>query len=333
MKRWQAGMMLVSGLILGALGTRLALPLLAGKADHSAAAVAEGGVGLHVEPEVQKQSGLVLAAVAEQRIAGTADGYARALDPAPLGAMAAEIAAATAAHDGSSRELARLTALVAADAGATRHDLDAARAQEGQDRARLTLACQAPTFQIGAGLGRLGCAAMARLADAAAHGRLAILRLDFPDGPAPAGTTATIDFGPAQAPVTASVRVLGPATAGDTQLQTAGALALLEGPMAQQAGVGRVVAAHRATGQGTVGLIVPREAVLRADGALQVYRALGDDRFERIAIDGPGTTPVAEGWFVATGGTLKAQDHIVIAGAGTLLGLERAAGAGADGGD
>ncbi|WP_353228647.1 hypothetical protein [Novosphingobium sp.] len=329
MKRWQVSVVLVSGLIVGALGMRVAAPMLAPAVEKPLAADGDdAGTGVHVEPAVQKQAGLAVAAVAERRVAGTADGYARAVDPAPLGVLAAEIASATAAHTNSALELARLTALVAADAGASRHDLDAVRAQEGADRARLTLACQAPTLQIGAGLGHLGCAAVARLADQAAHGRLALIRLDFPDGPPPAGATVTIDFGTAQP----ALRVLGPAIGGDTQLQTAGALALLEGPLAAQAGVGRVVPAHRQTGSGTPALLVPRDAVVRADGALQVYRALAGDRFERLIIDGPGTVPAPEGWLVAPGAALKPGDRIVVAGAGTLLGLERAAGAGAGSG-
>ncbi len=328
MKRWQAGVLLTSGLVLGALGMRLAMPLLAPAPNHPAAEQEPVGEGLEVAPDVQRQAGIVVAPLVARDVAGQADGYARSLDPAPLGAMAAEIAAARAVQTGSARELARLTALVAADAGATRHDLDAARAQAGADQARLTLACQQPALQYGAGLGRLGCDTMARLASRAAQGRLALMRLDFPDGPPPSGSVVTIDLGT----TTASARVLGPAVAGDTQLQTAGVLALLEAPGAAQAGVGRVVAAHWATGGQTRGAVIPREAVVRADGALQVYRVLGPNRFERIAIDGPATAPVTEGWFVAAGGALKPGDRVVVAGAGTLLGLERSAGAGAGAG-
>ena len=326
MKPWQGAVLGLAGLVLGALGMRLAVP---GVQDHAPAKAetADAGPGLHVDSTVQQQAGVRLAPVAARRMAGAADGFARGLDPAPLGAIAADIASASAVHDASARELARLTALVAADAGASRRDLDAAKAQEGQDRARLIQACQRPALEFGPALGRLGCVGVARLAAGATGGRLAILSIDFPDGAVPTGASVVVDLGASKA----TVRVLGPAIAGDTQLQSAGALALLEGPLAAQAGVGRVLAAHRAQGPARDGLIVPRSAIVRADGILQVWRATGAENFERVSIE--AATPVADGWFVPAGGGLKPDDRLVVAGAGTLLGLERSSGGGAGGGD
>jgi hypothetical protein len=327
-KRWQGAVLGLAGLVLGALGMRLVAPMVASD-DHppAKAEAADAGPGLHVEDKVQQQAGLRIAPLAARRVSAGQDGFARGLDPAPLGTIASEIAAATAAHDASSRELARLTALVAADAGASRRDLDTARAQEGQDRARLTLACQRPGLEIGPALGKLGCGAVARLAAGANGGRLALLRIDFADGAVPAGSSVTIDLGKTEA----TVRVLGPAVAGDTQLQSAGVLALLEGPDAALAGVGRVLSAHRASGAARDGMIVPRSAIVRADGTLQVWRATGPENFERVPIG--GAIPVADGWFVAAGGALKPGDKLVVAGAGTLLGLERSPAGGGGGGD
>ena len=329
MKLWQAGALVGAGLVAGAIAMRVAAPTAGDAAQKPAAAAeADAGEGLKIDEATAKAAALQTAALEPGQVGETRDGYARALDPQPLGTIAAEIAAARAAHDGSRRELDRLTGLVAADAGATQRDLDAARATEGQDRARLTLACRQAALQIGPGLGALGCDAVERLADQAVHGRAAVLRLDFPDGPPPAGAAVTVDLDGTGVPV----RVLGAASAGDTQLQTAGVLALLTGPAAAHAGVGRVVAAHRALGGATAGLIVPRSAVLRVDGALQVWRAAGD-RFERVAIDGPGVRSVAAGWFVPEGGTLHRGDRLVVSGAGTLLGIERQGAADAGGGD
>lgn len=327
MKLWQAGALVGAGLVVGALAMRVATPG-AGDTAEKPAAQADPGEGLHVDAATAKAAALQVAAIASGRVGETRDGYARALDPQPLGTIAAEIAAARAAQDGSARELARLEALVAADAGATRRDLDAARATQAQNRARLTLACRQAALQFGPGLGALGCDAVEHLADQAVHGGAAIVRLDFPDGPPPAGSPVTIDLDGAAVPV----RVLGQATAGDTQLQSAGVLALLTGPAAARAGVGRVVPAHRALGGSAGGLIVPRSAVLRIDGTLQVWRAIAEDRFERVAIDGPGTRSAAEGWFVPEGGALRRGDRLVVAGAGTLLGIERQ-GAAAGGGE
>lgn len=325
MKPWAGVALGVAGLVLGALGMRLVAPLAnAGAADQAPAKAetADPGPGLHVEDKVQQAAGVRVAPLAALRLTDTSDGFARAIDPAPLGVIAAEIAAATAAHQGSSRELARLTALFAADAGASQRDLDAARAQEGQDRARLNLACHRPALEFGPALAGMGCGGVARLAAAAAAGKLALLRIDFPGATLPPGAMVTVDLGQTQA----NVRVLGAAISGDTQLQSAGVLALLEGTAAAQAGVGRVLAAHHAQGPARDGLIVPRSAVVRADGTLQVWRATGPENFERVPID--SAVPAAQGWFAPAGGPLKPGDRLVVAGAGTLLGLERSTGGG-----
>ena len=332
MKVWQTGVLVVAMLALGALGMRAAAPYFAGAAETTAKhAQDDAGPGLkapnlHVEDKVQRQAGLRIAAIGARRMSASADGFARAIDPAPLGAIAGDIAVARAAHEGSARELARLSALVAADAGASGRDLDAARSIEAQDAARLATACRRTALEFGPALGRLGCGGPARLTAQAARGQLAILRIDFADGMVPAGALVEVDLGTTRA----TVRVLGPAISGDTQLQSAGALALIEGPAAAQATAGRVLTAHRATSAGRDGVVVPREAIVRADGSLQVWRATGAETFERVVLDG-AATPVADGWFLPGGGALRPGDRLVVAGAGTLLGLERSVAGGAEG--
>lgn len=327
MKIWQATVLVLIALALGALGMHVAAPWFAGAPEIAPKADSDAGPGLHVEDKVQREAGLKLATVGTRHMSASADGFARAIDASPLGAISGEIAVARAAHDGSARELARLSALVAADAGASRRDLDAARSAEQQDAARLATACGRAALEFGPALAHLGCDGAARLSAQVARGQLAILRIDFADGMVPAGAMVDIELGTTHA----SVRVLGPATNGDTQLQSPGALALLEGPAAAQATAGRVLTAHRTTGAGREGLIVPREAIVRADGSLQVWRAIGPENFEKVTLD-PSAKPAGDGWFVPAGGALKAGDRIVVAGATTLLGLDHAA-AGAGGAD
>jgi len=110
-------------------------------------------------------------------------------------------------------------------------------------------------------------------------------------------------------------------------LQSAGALALLRGPQAAQAGVGRVLAAHRASGPVASGVAVPREAIVRTEGGLFVWRAKAADQFERVPLEGAVSAP--QGWLVPPG-KLHAGDTVVVSGAGTLLGLEHAAPAAED---
>jgi hypothetical protein len=90
----------------------------------------------------------------------------------------------------------------------------------------------------------------------------ALLRIDMPQGAPPAGSMVQVGDG-AEA---MRLKVLGPATSGDAQLQTAGVLALAEGARAARASVGRVLAARIESAGGQAGVLVPRAAIVRADG-------------------------------------------------------------------
>jgi hypothetical protein len=93
--------------------------------------------------------------------------------------------------------------------------------------ARLTLACQRVGLEFGAARAA-GLRAMPALARQAA-GQRALLRIDMPQGAPPAGSMVQVGDG-AEA---MRLKVLGPATGGDAQLQTAGVLALAEGAAAR----------------------------------------------------------------------------------------------------
>lgn len=281
--------------------------------------------GLLVDPATQTRAGIVTAQLVAAAQAQGETGYARALDAGPLAAIGAEIESARAAADASAREAARLAALAGADAGAAQREVESARAQARADAARRDLACQRVTFEFGAGLAQLGCAAVESLARRAAAGQVAILRLDFPGGAPQAGAAVQVDL----APGSAQVRVLGPAAAGDTQLQSGGALALLTGPQAARVGVGRILAASTAqAGPVRAGVMVPRSAIVRADAGLFVWRAGAQNRFERVPLEDGKAGP--QGWFVPSG-KLQPGDRVVVSGAGTLLGLDHAAPAPATG--
>ncbi|MBF5092773.1 hypothetical protein F1640_23150 [Novosphingobium sp. NBM11] len=330
MKRLAGAGLLLGGIGAGVLGTLLAVSRMDADAEagDSDPPVSTAGAGLHLDAGAQARAGIRLSAPMPATQHTEAAGYARAIDLTALSAIASEVTAATAAADASGREAARLASLASADQGASQRDVEAARSQAVADRARLGAACQRIGLEFGAGLARLGCGSVPGLAREAAAGKVAVLRIDFPDGVVPAGSAITIDAGDQQV----SVRALGPAAMGDTQLQTAGTLALLRGAAVARAGVGRILAAHR-TGAGTQGgYLISREALVRVDGALCAYRTAGRDGFERVTLQ--GAVPRREGWFVP-GAALRANDRIVVSGAGTLLGLEHAAPADgpADGGD
>ena len=66
------------------------------------------------------------------------------------------------------------------------------------------------------------------------------------------------------------------------------------------------------------GIIVPREAMVRAEGAAWVYEQVADNKFTRreVLLE----EPTEKGWFVTKG--LRAASKLVIAGAQEILSEE-----------
>lgn len=318
MNPWKGALLVAAGAALGALGYAAVDRASGPDADDTPATAKPAELtGLRLTAEQQRAAQIAVAPLAGAASMATSQGYARAIDLAPLAAIAGDVTTAKAAAAASSREAARLVALVRDDAGASRRELETAQATARGDEAKLTAACRRLGLEFGPGLARLGCDAAEDLAREAAAGQLALLRVDFPGQALPAGTSVTLDLAPGEV----AVRLLGPTSAGDTQLQSSGMLALLRGPLAARLGVGRIVTASRAAGRPRPGVLVPREAIVRSDGGLFAWRPLGPGRFERISLEGATADP--RGWIVPVG-ALRPGQPIVVHGAGTLLGLEHA---------
>jgi hypothetical protein len=320
MKAWIAGGSALGGAVLGALLMWTVGPGKALDADDegkvAAAEPAEKAEGLQLDAKAQVAAGIRVEPIAAAHEVAGRSGYARVLDLSPLASLAADAEAARAAVASSQKEVARLTALTGQDQSAAPKDLEAAQSQLAADRSKLTLACRKIGLDFGAGLARFGCDGISGLVRDAAQGQAALVRIDMTQGAPPASGTITIGEG-ADA---VSVRILGPAVAADTQLQTSGMLALARGSGASRLAVGRVLPVHLTDGGAEAGILVPRTALMRADGGQFVYRAQGGGRFARVALT--GGAPMAGGWFFP-GGVLKPGDPIVVAGATTLLGIER----------
>lgn len=273
---------------------------------------------VEADAETLKRADIRVVPLAAGMPSNIRNGYARALDLSGLAAINADYLSARSAEMASAAELSRQKALFAADKSTSARAVEQAQAQEAADAARAKLACRRASLEYGAGLERLGCSALDGLLRDAAAGRAALVRLDFSgDPPAPGMRIAITGEG-----VEAGGRVLGPATSADPQLQTTGALALVEGPAAARLAVGRVFNARMSFSSASAsGVLVPRSAILRVDGGLWAYRAGKNGQFERLElIDARATL---EGWIVSQG--FRPGDKIVVSGAGTLFALEHAA--------
>lgn len=262
---------------------------------------------------LRQRLGIVEAPLSAWSGAQQASGFARGLDAGPLAAIAAEIDSARATAAASQAEAARLDTLYRNDVSASRRSLEAARAQASADLARLRLARQRIALEYGPGLSGLGDGGMQQLVSRIAAGEAALVRIDIPGVLLTPGTTVQINAGD----VMASARVLGAAAASDSKLQSAGVLAILTGPAVRQVLAGRVLAAQTAAAGTVSGVLVLRDAIVRYQGQMWVYRREGG-KFEREALVEP--IPVRDGWLVRGG--LRPGMDIVVHGGASLLALE-----------
>lgn len=266
-----------------------------------------------VDADTQRRLGIVVAPLMASGDTATLDGFAKGLDVAPLAAIIAEIDTAQAAAAASAAEARRLEALYRQDISASLRSVEAARAQARGDAARVRLAQQRIGIEFGPGLLHLGMAQVRQLASEIANGEAALVRIDIPGASLSLGTAVGVSAGAASG----TVRVIGPASVADPRLQSAGALGVLRGPLARQSLTGRVLTARIASGPARAGLLVPRDAIVRFQGQMWVYRQTPKG-FVRVALINP--VSVADGWLVSDG--LSSSDRIAVRGGAGLLAIE-----------
>lgn len=268
---------------------------------------------ISIDADTQRRLGVVVASLEMSDDTATLDGFAKGLDAGPLAAIIAEIDTAEAAAAASAAEARRLDALYRQDTSASRRSVEAARAQARGDAARVRLAQQRIGIEFGPGLLRLGIARVRQLAGEIAYGDAALVRIDIPGASLPLGALVRVSAGTASG----MVRVLGPASVADPRLQSAGALGVLRGALARQSLTGRVLSAAIASGPARAGLLVPRDAIVRFQGQMWVYRQTPKG-FVRVALNDP--VSVSDGWLVSTG--ISSSDRIAVHGGAGLLAID-----------
>jgi hypothetical protein len=248
--------------------------------------------------------------------------YGKVLDPSPLALLVAELATAQAAYTASSNELSRLKTLEG-QGNASARALQSAEAIAQRDHVAVRSVMERVALTWGRPI--LECADLPALVPSLANMDAAVVRLDLPLGESPKFQVAAARIA-AVSDQSAEAGFLGLAPSVDPQMQGRGFLFLLK-PNSLHLAAGESVTGYiRVPGQPLAGVIIPREAVVRTEGAGWVYvlNPAGDS-FTRvqIALDRPTET----GWFVTKG--VSSRDSLVVAGAQQLLSFEvRSAGGG-----
>ncbi len=272
---------------------------------------------LTLDAETQKRIALKVQRVASGTIVPELRGYGRVLDPAPLAALSAELAAAQAASAASEKEFERLK-LLNDQKNASDRALQAAEAAARRDQ----IAVQSVRTRLVSGWGKAIAdqpnltafiSSLASLEDA-------LVRIDLQAGEVLNALPSTARIVAASAGKTpVSAQLLGPAPNVDPQTQGQGFLYLVKTNAARLV-PGMAVGGYMPLGQEPLnGVTIPDSAVVRQAGQGWVYVQTGDDTFTRrkVSLD----HPQEGGWFVGDG--LAGGDRVVISGAQELLSEEQ----------
>lgn len=219
------------------------------------------------------------------------------LDPGPLFANLADLSVATAAEQFGARNVQRLRTLVQDEGNVAQQDLEQAETQYQQDSFKRNAVSQQLRSQWGE---RLLGADAETIAKQLATGRLALMRIDVLQTAQPDWSSAKVQFagelGNCLVHSAWRAPIASPARRSDswyvlihgTCQWAINTRAQIEIPIAQTI---------------VLGVVIPRSAVIYADGAPWVFVARSENAYERrkVSID----RPAQDGYF---------DDHVVLAG-------------------
>ena len=274
-----------------------------------------GSAVITMTDEMQGDLGLLVKSPTAFQMSPELKGYGKVLDPTPLAALLTELASAQAAYIASSGELARLKTLVG-QGNASARALQLAEAAASRD----LVAIQSAKERLVLSWGK----AVADQADLPGFIRsltsleAVLVRVDLPVGDTlkepPAGARIAKLSG-----ASAAAEFLEFASSVDPQMQGQGFVFRLKSNSLRLTPGEAVVGYLKIPGEPLAGVIIPRDAVVRVEGAGWIYILNeGGEGFTRVevALD----HPTEAGWFVTKGAT--ASDHVVATGAQQLLSLE-----------
>jgi hypothetical protein len=271
----------------------------------------QGNTVVKMDDDSQGDAGIVVANPKPGQWSPEVKGYGRVLDPAPLVVLVNDLASARAAAAASSLELERQK-ILSAQSNTSVRTLEAAHAAVDHDQLAVQSAKSSLALAWGTALANRED--LPAFIDSLVAFQVAIVRVDLPVGealPAPPARARVVTL----SGQTGEGKFLSPVAAVDPQMQGQGFIFAVE-TKALALTPGQAVTAFLQTpGDPLAGVVIPRNAVVRAEGAGWVYVLnKGGESFTRRKI--PLDRPTGDGWFVA--GDIKPEDFLVVTGAQTL---------------
>ncbi|MDB6170509.1 MAG: metal transporter, partial [Verrucomicrobia bacterium] len=247
-------------------------------------------------------------------------GFGRVLDATTFLALLAETDTATAAHDGSAKELDRVRKLNSADANVSAQAVETAEAAEARDRAAVTSARMRMNTTWGRELSGAAGAAVSEALDKGGS----LVRLDILPGEIPAGTPKSATVQLMGSDETYAAEILGSAPTADPQMQGTSYVALVRDHMLPSGAALRV--AVTGLGENQKAFVVPRTAIVYHQGSAWIYVLGEEDTFFRRLVTLGRSTP--DGVVITEGAT--EDEQVAITGAQQLLSAELQAGGAAE---
>ena len=306
---------------------RWLLALLVAVAPGAAGAQLASVIRVDMSKAEQARMGVSAVVLEGREIAKSAPAVIRVVDPMQLATLDADRSAAAAAAAASHNQLRRVARLAGEDQSASQQSVEAARAQEAADRSRLDLLTRRMTLEWGHKIAAMSDEERAALLAAVVSGQAALVRADAPGHPE--GLDGAIRIETAPGKIVGVTETLGLSGGIDPRMQTIGLYAVARGAATAALRPGRFFDGGIETDAKSSGVVIPRAAIVRLDGAAWVYVHIGAADFERRAIIDP--QPIDEGWFVVHG--IKPGERVVAKGAGSLLAVERVGEAAGEGGE
>ena len=304
----------------------IALAGCGGKADkphEQSAAEAKPALGVALNDEERGKLGVELGDITPATFQPTLDGPSQIIDAQTVVAAMADLDKATAEARTSEVALKRARDLYRADKTVSAETLEAAERQAAADQAQLAIARAHASLEFGAAPW-LAAERRDALLAALARGDTLLVSATFPSGL------------PAVRPANLALRRIGTEIGefwitteiwsgpSDPNVPGPTLLGLLSTPHGLS--YGERLIASVATGPEVSGSVVPASAVVLSGGEAWCYVEESDDVLARRRVD--IGRPLPQGYFQASGFT--PGEHVVVAGAGLLLGREIGGGAESD---
>ncbi len=270
-----------------------------------------------LKADQQRRLGIEVQALSAQRSSTKVNAFAKVLDTGPLAQLESDLEGQGAAAAASSAEARRSQALAHTDNGVSAKDMEAALAQARSDAAKLALLRRQLGLQWGPGIAGLSDARRQALIGALSQGRAALVQLDTPDDEGQKGAKAAeVDIGD----TTVKAVIIGPSRTAEPRLQSSGLIAIITGPSAVLFSVGLTQSARLSRPGEQTGVVLPKSAILRFQGADWAYVRAAGDSFERRMVVSP--SPQGDGYFVGQG--WRPGEVVAVKGVAALFAAERA---------